>query len=307
VTRSFLPLVALIAGTAACDRPVASAARPEAAGTRQTALRTAGVLVFERKVGNNLDLYAVPAGGGVERRLTDHAAEDSLPRWTPDGRAILFTSNRTGNWQLWEMPAEGGPALRLRTNSATEWQVDPSPDGKSLAFLSNLDGPESLWIMDRASSQARMVLRHGARSILGNPSYSPDGGSIVFSSNRRVGHQIYLWRAGTPEAARISPLTRGGCGPRFGRDGRKVVYVTRRHARDTSWIMEHDLASGKEKVLVDWPALNYDPAYSPDGSEIAFASNITGDYEIYRLRLADGQSWRVTFGEGPARVPDYRP
>ncbi len=54
---------------------------------------------------------------------------------------------------------------------------------------------------------------------------------------------------------------------------------------------------------MDWPALNYDPTYSADGSEIAFASNITGEYAIYRQRLADGQSWRVTFGKGSARYP----
>ena len=44
---------------------------------------------------------------------------------------------------------------------------------------------------------------------------------------------------------------------------------------------------------MDWPALNYDPAYSPDGSELAFASNITGEYAVYRQRLSDGQAWRV--------------
>ncbi len=58
---------------------------------------------------------------------------------------------------------------------------------------------------------------------------------------------------------------------------------------------------------MDWPALNYDPVYSPDGTEIAFASNITGDGCIYRQRLSDRQSWRVTFGKGGARAPDYRP
>jgi hypothetical protein len=54
-------------------------------------------------------------------------------------------------------------------------------------------------------------------------------------------------------------------------------------------------------------ALNYDPVYSPDGSEIAFASNVGGEWQIYRQRLSDGQSWQVTFGPGPARYPDYRP
>ena len=54
---------------------------------------------------------------------------------------------------------------------------------------------------------------------------------------------------------------------------------------------------------MDWPALNYDPVYSPDGSELAFASNITGDYAIYRQRLADGKSWRVTHGPGRRALP----
>jgi len=74
-----------------------------------------------------------------------------------------------------------------------------------------------------------------------------------------------------------------------------------------SRLVEHDLASDEERTLVSWPALNYDPVYSPDGSELAFASNITGEYQVYRQRLADGRSWRVTFGPGLARYPDYRP
>ncbi len=45
---------------------------------------------------------------------------------------------------------------------------------------------------------------------------------------------------------------------------------------------------------MSWPALNYDPVYSPDGTELAFASNITGEYAVYRQRLSNGQAWRVT-------------
>ncbi len=83
--------------------------------------------------------------------------------------------------------------------------------------------------------------------------------------------------------------------------------MSRGHLRPTSRLVEHDLATGEERDLVSWPALNYDPVYSPDGTELAFASNITGEYAVYRQRLADGQAWRVTFGPGDARSPDYRP
>jgi len=140
---------------------------------------------------------------------------------------------------------------------------------------------------------------------MGNPDFSPDGTRIVFSSNWKRGHQIYVVSVATGEEERISTV--GGCEPRFSPDGRKVVYVGRRPRRDRSEILEHDVETGKETVLVAWPALNYDPVYSPDGEEIAFASTVTGGWEIYRQRLKGGRSFRVTFAGEDARYPDYRP
>jgi Tol biopolymer transport system component len=264
-------------------------------------------LVFERETDGNLDLYVIPAGGGKERRLTSEPGEDGLPRFSPDGSRVLFSSKRTGDYQLYVVPAGGGPARRIRTNGATEYQADFSPDGRQLAFLSNLDGPERLLVQDLETGTVRELVRHGDRTIFGNPHWSPDGRFITFSSNWKIGHHIYVVEVATGKERRISGLTTGGCEPRFSRDGKKVVYVSRRHLGDVSRLVEQDLATGEERVLVSWPALNYDPVYSPDGTEIAFASNITGEYAIYRQRLSDGQAWRVTFGPGLARYPDYRP
>jgi TolB protein len=279
--------------------PLAQAAAP-----RQDAARQA--LVYQQTVAGNQDLYLVPAGGGVVRRLTDAPSQDGLPRFTPGGRAVVFSSDRSGAFQLWEVPAAGGPARRLRTNAATEWQADLSRDGR-LAFLSDLDGPEALWVGDRQGASARKLVEHGRRSILGNPSWSPDGRRIAFSSNHRVGHQIWVVEVATGKQERISSLGDGGCEPRFSPDGRHVVHVSRGHMGEHSRLVERDLESGTTRVLVDWPALNYDPAYSPDGGELAFASNITGEYAVYRQRLSDGRAWRVTFGSGEARYPDYAP
>ena len=291
---------------AACRR--APAPKGAEAGTgRAAGGERVWTLVYDHVLGGNQDLYAIPSTGGVARRLTDDPAHDMLPRFTHDGRAVLFASDRSGQWQIWEVPAEGGAARRVRTNQSVEYQVDESPDGRTLAFLSNEDGPESLLLLPRAAAAARVLVRHGANTIMGNPDWSPDGSQITFSSNWRVGHQIYVVDAGRGEARRISPLHRGGCEPRFSPDGRRVIYVDRGHLGDTSLLTEIDLVSGERKTIVDWPALNYDPAYSPDGAEIAFASNITGEYAIYRQRLADGRSWRVTHERGDARYPDYRP
>ena len=265
------------------------------------------VLVYARPVDGNLDLYVASAGGGAERRLTDHAAPDALPRWSRDGRWIYFTSERSGNWQIYRVSAEGGEPERVRSNPHREWQVEPSPDGRSLAFLSNQQGPEYLFTMDLATRAERVLARHGNSSILGNPSWSATSDRLVFSSNWRIGHQIYLFDLARNEERRLTQLRAGGCEPRFHPDGRHVLHVSRGHLSEKSRLVQRDLDSDAVKVLVDWPALNYTPAYAPDASEIAFTSNITGDWVIYRQRLSDGKSWRVTHGPGPARAPDYRP
>ena len=282
--------------------PLAAALAPAA-----NAAPASWQLVYERAVNGEMELFVIAAAGGVERRLTNEPAYDGLPRWTPDGQRIVFTSDRSGTPQLWEIAAEGGRLRRLRENRATEYQADVSPDGGRLAFLSNLDGPERLMVQDLRTGAVRELVRHGSNAVFGNPHWSPDGREIAFSSNRRIGHQIYVVDVASGKDRRISPLTSGGCEARFSRDGRKIVYVSRGHMRPTSRLVEHDLASGDEKALVAWPALSYDPVYSPDGSELAFASNIAGPFAIYRQRLSDGQAWRVTFGPGDARNPDYRP
>jgi Tol biopolymer transport system component len=275
---------------------------PAAAGPR-----VPWALAYEQEVGGNVDLYVIAASEGQPRRLTRDPADDTLPRWTPDGARIVFSSRRTGNWQIWEIGARGGEPRRLRRNGATEYQADPSPDGRTLAFLSNLDGPEQLMLMTLATGATRELVRHGRRTIFGNPHWSGDGSRIAFSSNWRIGHQIYVVTVAGGKTDRVSPLASGGCEPRFHPDGRRLAYVSRGHLGSTSRLVEHDLETGEERVLVDWPALNYDPVYSPDGSEIAFASDVTGTYAIYRERLSDGRAWRVTTGGGPARSPDYRP
>jgi len=264
-------------------------------------------LVYEHEVDGNVDLYLVPAVGGPPRRLTTHPREDLHARWMPDGRRIVFTSNRTVNPQLWELSIDGGEPRQLRRNSGGESQPDPSPDGRRLAFLSDHEGPQRLLVMDFATGAVTELVRHSENTIFGNPHWSPDGSRIAFSSNHRIGHQIYYVDVAAREVHRVSPVTSGGCEPRFTRDGRRVSYVSRGHLRPTSRLVERDLETGEERVLVDWPALNYDLAYSPDGAEIAFASDITGEFALYRQRLSDGQAWRVTFGGGPARYPDYRP
>jgi Tol biopolymer transport system component len=264
-------------------------------------------IVYEHEIDGNSDIYLVPASGGMPRRLTDHPEWDGHARWMRDGRRIAFTTGRTGKPQIWVVAAEGGQPSPLRQNDAAESQPDPSPDGRHLAFISDIQGSDRLMTMDLETGATAALVRHPDGTIFGNPHWSPEGSQVVFSSNWPDGHQIYVVDAASAETRPASGARTGGCEPRFTRDGRAVAFVLRGNQSPTSQLVEQDLATGRRRVLVDWPALNYDLAYSPDGEEVAFSSNITGEWVIYRQRLSDGRAWRLTFGSGPARYPDYRP
>ncbi len=304
-----LVLLSCVAAFAAAGCSRAGQADP-VARARPAAASPGGLFVYECTVAGQADVCTVPTAGGPERRVDDHPAEDLYPRWLRDGTGIVFSSERSGRWQLWQMDPEGGSLRQRRDTPAREWQADPHPDGRRLAFVSNAGGEESLRVAGARADGGRALLTHGPRVVLGNPHWNADGTRLVLSSNQgRLGHHVYLVEAATGEERRLSPLMSGACEPRFHPDGRRVAWVRRRHlTRERSEIVEHDLASGRDRVLVDWPALNYDPTWSPDGTELAFVSDVAGGgvQSIYRLRLSDGQAWRVTFSF-PARHPDYRP
>src|SRR5262245_16661730 len=88
-----------------CVSPLLACGGTDAAGPAPPASAPSGssgyTLVYERTVNGNQDLYVAPAGGGIERRITDDPATDALPRWSRDGASILFGSDRSGNWQLY--------------------------------------------------------------------------------------------------------------------------------------------------------------------------------------------------------------
>jgi TolB protein len=129
------------------------------------------------------------------------------------------------------------------------------------------------------------------------PAVSPDGATIAFSARG------WLWTmdaAGGP-ARRITRGAGLDSRPAWHPGGQRLAFV-RDDTRNTD-IVELDLATGTETVLLDGPAAELDPAYSPDGAALYYASAETGDLEIYRLERATGKKSQVT----NARGLDLRP
>ncbi|MCS7024951.1 MAG: PDZ domain-containing protein [Bryobacteraceae bacterium] len=93
-------------------------------------------IAFSGEYDGNVDVFTIPARGGIPKRITSHPSPDLVRGWTPDGKRILFASNRdqfVGVQKLYTVSAEGGFPEPLPFPYA--WDGSYSPDGSQIAYL----------------------------------------------------------------------------------------------------------------------------------------------------------------------------
>ncbi len=100
-----------------------------------------------QRAGSSYDIFRIPAGGGVEERITSGKGYDDGPDYSRDGKWIYFNSDRSGGWDIWRVPASGGGpgdklAQRVTSDEGEDWFPHPSPDGKWLLYLTFPKGTE---------------------------------------------------------------------------------------------------------------------------------------------------------------------
>jgi TolB protein len=131
----------------------------------------------------NLDIYLLDLGTQQLTRLTDDPGIDTEASFTPDGSAIYFTSDRSGNPQVYRLGLGGNERPRRITfNGSYNARPRVSPDGKQLAVLTLDEGAYRIGIHDLATNTLQ-VLSKGRQDE--SPSYAPNGAMVILAGRER--------------------------------------------------------------------------------------------------------------------------
>lgn len=224
-------------------------------------------------------LTDAPVGGGDPRQATDRA-----PRWSPDGRWILFQSGRRGTNSLLVVSADGSTTSFLTSpneeDSAGRW----SPGGDEIVYVTRkkeyFSGRLNLLKFDAHSGQpvgepvalyTAPTDRGGGWAIRGAV-WSPDGKTLATVLQNSGWNHIYLLSAKGGEPKQITDGNFEDEAPEFSPDGKSIAFISNRGLLEANnlWVI---LASGGDAHQVakfDTPGIVSDPQWTPDSKSIYF-------------------------------------
>jgi Tol biopolymer transport system component len=162
---------------------------------RRAASPDGKTIVFTSIRDGHEDVYAIPAAGGVETRLTSTGINDGA-EYTRDGKFLYFNSDRSGRMQIWRMHPDGSRLEQVTDDGYNNWYPHFSPDGQQMAFLSydksetGLHPPMknvALRLMSMSEGSIRVLVNLvGGQGTLDSPTWAPDSKHLAFVSNQMV-------------------------------------------------------------------------------------------------------------------------
>jgi serine/threonine protein kinase len=248
------------------------------------------------------------SGAAVSATVTSLTSEDGVenfPSLSPDGKWVVYTADEhgTGRTDILLRAVGGQTVINLTRDSAVnDSQPVFSPDGERIAFRSDRDGG-GLFVMGRTGESVRRLTPEGF-----NPSWSPDGASIVYATQPTAlnpgsrGARSVLWIASSTSGERRQLTTTDAMQPSWSPHGQRVAYWGLQDDNPQRDLWTIAAGGGEPMRVTDDPAIDWSPAWSPDGRYLNFSSNRSGGFNLWRMAI-DETSGRPTGEPMPVPIP----
>ncbi len=201
------------------------------------------------------DLYTVPIEGGKATQVTKGIAFDSHPRWSPDGKKILFSSDRSGAENIWWIDLEKKDTFQVTKERDQNFpSATWTPDGDYIVYSKGKMNVQ-LYLVHKNGGAGTQLISTPAFLKTIDPAVSPDGRYVYFS--RRIGpwnynaqmpqYQIGIYDRDNSKLNVITSRYGSGFTPVLSKDGHWLVYGSR--FEDKTGLVLRDLTTGDEKWL----------------------------------------------------------
>lgn len=277
-----------------------------------------GRISFSSDRSGRFQIYSQRPRGGALRQLTDAPGNSIFADWTPDGRHIVFDSDRvtngcseqTCNVEIFAMDADGDDVRRITRNPGYDGAPSVSPDGQTIAFESDRDGGAEIYTMSLEGGRVTKLTDNDAFDF--GPKWSPDGSHIVFASDRARGEgssDVYVMEADGSDARKLTPSRLNAGVPDWSPDGDEIVFASNAAAPGTSnlYVIESDGSELEQLTDLAEDESAFFPSWSPDGHRIAFSSQQGDNVDIATLRQNGSDVRRVTSSAAFDIAPDWGP
>lgn len=267
------------------------------------------------------ELFMIPQAGGKATRLTHSPTVEHSPVWSPDGKKLLFLSDRNGHENLYQLEAddpeqsEFGKAVRFKPRALTDSKdgiagVSFSPDGKRIAFLRS----GRLWTMNSDGGDVKEIVRD---TLVVDYDWSPDGKHFVYARlDASWGSELFIVPSSGGKAENVTRYATANFDVSWSSTGMKLAFLSERPG--PGGMMQRPYVLNLQKPAaahtpatteIDWEDIHLRAtpvaqmgasavAISPDGSKVAFRS---GD-DLWLVGSDGTAAMRVSAGTRPEQI-----
>ena len=222
------------------------------------------------------------ADGSEPKQLTSGTDANNYPSVSPDGRHVVFETNRGVGWGVWRMNVDGGAPKELARNSGQFSHPKVSADGRWVYYASaDASGKQVTWRVPLDGGEPEPV----TRKETGPARLSPDGGLLVYYYRERpeAPARIEVAPSTGGEPVRVLDSPKDTYGVTWAPDGRALVVL--KDVENVSNLWTLPLEGGRLRQLTDWKSDKiFWHAWSRDGRQLAVARGDT----FYDVMLIQG-------------------
>ncbi len=259
-------------------------------------------LLFVSARGGNKEVFTADYDGRNVRRLTRNRAINLSPRWSPDGKKIIYTSYKKGPPVLFMLDLSTGEDIAVSDRPGINIGGALSPDGSIAALTLSAEKSPELFLLDLNTRKYRQLTDNYVNDV--SPAWSPDGKRIAYVSDSSGNPNIFVLELATGAAKRLTYGGKYNASPAWSPDGSRIAFSRMDNGGFNIWVQGPQDA---EATQLTFEGDNRAPSWSPDSRQIVFSRGARGSSSLYIMNASGLGLVKLDTGANSETQPAWSP